>query len=114
MWWSKNLYYKTPYSVTGTIKLTGSEQAPKVIYVQIELSERRKQSNIVLAMVVTKKISTLNDCESSGTTYEALVMRTEEQPQVINMQLVIGKSAHSFEYDKEKCFLKESVAYDKE
>ena len=68
----------------------------------------------MLAMVVTKKISTLNDCESSGTTYEALVMRTEEQPQVINMQLVIGKSAHSFEYDKEKCFLKESVAYDKE
>ena len=27
-WISKNLRYETPYCVTGTIKLTGSEQAP--------------------------------------------------------------------------------------
>ena len=31
MWWSKNPCYETPYSVTGTIKLTGSEQEPKDI-----------------------------------------------------------------------------------
>ena len=30
-------------------------------------------------MVVTNHISTFNDCESGGTTYEALVMRVEEQ-----------------------------------
>ena len=31
VWFSKNLPYETPYSVTGIIKLTGSEQAPKAI-----------------------------------------------------------------------------------
>lgn len=29
--WSKNRIYETPYCVTGTIKLTGSEQEPKDI-----------------------------------------------------------------------------------
>ena len=28
---SKDLCYENPYSVTGTIKLTGSEQSPKSI-----------------------------------------------------------------------------------
>ena len=31
MWFSKNRLYEKPYSVTGTIKLKGLEQAPKVI-----------------------------------------------------------------------------------
>ena len=31
VWFSKNLLYEKPYSVTGTIKLTGSKQAPKAI-----------------------------------------------------------------------------------
>ena len=32
VWISKNLRYETPYCVTGTIKLTGSEQAPTDIW----------------------------------------------------------------------------------
>ena len=31
VWMSKNLEYENPYSVTGTIKLTGPEQSPKGI-----------------------------------------------------------------------------------
>jgi len=31
VWLSKNEAHEKPYSVTGTIKLTGSEQAPKAI-----------------------------------------------------------------------------------
>ena len=57
--------------------------------------------------VVAKHISTLNHCESSGTTCETLVTRAEEQPQVVNVGIVIGKSVHSFEYDKEKQIRKE-------
>ena len=49
VWFSKNRCYETPYSVTGTIQLTGSKQAhTKAIYVKIELSERRKQCNASL------------------------------------------------------------------
>ena len=92
MWKSKNVRYEIPYSVTGTIKLTGSKQEPTVIYVQLGLSERGKQSNTtILVAVVTNHISTFNGCESGGTTYEALVMRAEEQPPVIVIQLVIGR-----------------------
>lgn len=36
-------------------------------------------------------------------------MRVEEQPQVINIQVIIGKSVHSFEYDKEKQIRKEML-----
>ena len=59
--------------------------------------------------VVAKHISTLNHCESSGTTCETLVTRAEEQPQVVNVGIVIGKSVHSFEYDKEKQIRKEML-----
>ena len=51
----KNQCYEIPYSVTGTIQLTGSKQEPTVIYVQIGLSERGKQSNATLAVVVVTK-----------------------------------------------------------
>ena len=58
-----------PYSVTGTIKLTGSKQEPTVIHEKIGLLERGKQSNATsLVVVVTNQISTFNDCESGGTT----------------------------------------------
>ena len=81
-----------PYSGTGTIKLTGSKQEPTVIHEKIGLLERGKQSNATsLVVVVTNQISTFNDCESGGTTVEAPVMRAEEQPPVIVIQLVIGR-----------------------
>jgi len=86
------MLYEIPYSVTGAIQLTGSKQEPTVIYVQIGLSERGKQSNTTsLVVVVTNHISTFNDCESGGTTVEALVMGAEEQPPVIVIQVVIGR-----------------------
>lgn len=84
--------YEIPYSVTSAIQLTGSKQEPTVIDVQIGLSERGKQSNATsLVVVVTNHISTFNDCESGGTTDETLVMRVEEQPPVIVIQVVIGR-----------------------
>ena len=88
----KNQSYEIPYSVTGTIQLTGSKQEPTVIYVQIGLLERGKQSNTTSSVVVvTNHISTFNDCESGGTTCEALVMRDEEQPPFIVIQVIIGR-----------------------
>ena len=59
VWISKNLRYETPYCVTGTIKLTGSEQAPKDIYGKIELSERGKVLGIEICLL-TKNNKQLN------------------------------------------------------
>lgn len=36
-------------------------------------------------------------------------MKVEEQPQVINIRVIIGKQVHSFEYDKEKHIRKEML-----
>lgn len=38
---SKNLAYENPYSVTGTIKLTGSEQNPKNICTDMVIGTRK-------------------------------------------------------------------------
>lgn len=40
--WSKNCLYETPYRVIGMIQLTGLENPPKSVNVQIEFSERGK------------------------------------------------------------------------
>ena len=79
---SRNGSYEPPYSVTGVVKLTGSEQAPKYEYEQIELSERGKQHNAFMRWR-RRIISAFNCCESGGTSCEALVMRVEQQPPVI-------------------------------
>jgi hypothetical protein len=42
VWGSKNIFYETPWDVTGISKLAGSKKAPKGIYTQIGLTERRK------------------------------------------------------------------------
>lgn len=41
MWISKICRYETPYSVTGTIKLTGSYQRPKGICIDSNIGTRK-------------------------------------------------------------------------
>lgn len=41
MWISKTYFYETPYSVTGTIKLTGSYQRPKGICIDSNIGTRK-------------------------------------------------------------------------
>ena len=42
MRWSKIEWYETPYIFMGDIVFTGIEQAPKCIYLQIDLMEQGK------------------------------------------------------------------------
>jgi hypothetical protein len=44
VWLSKNSRYEKPYCVTGAVKPTGPEQAPKGIDVKIGLLEQGKVS----------------------------------------------------------------------
>ena len=52
---SKSIEYEKPYTVTGGIKLAGSKQEPKGIYVQIELSERGKVSCVLLMQNINRR-----------------------------------------------------------
>jgi len=54
-WWSKNLLYETPYSVTGTFKLSGSEQKPTDICTDRIIGTREAAE--LLNNKLTKKIS---------------------------------------------------------
>lgn len=74
---SRNGSYEPPYSVTGVVKLTGSEQTPKYEYEKIELSERGKQHNAFMRWR-RRIISAFNCCESGGTSEEAPVMGAEQ------------------------------------
>ena len=59
MWSSKNITYKKPYSVTGTIKFTGLKRKPKSIYVKIILLEQVKPriyEQLTAMNIVVRKI----------------------------------------------------------
>ena len=70
VWISKSFRYESPYSVTGTVKRTGSQWGPKGNNAQIELLERGKQpmwrSIATDETVTAKNNKRLNGCESGG------------------------------------------------
>ena len=51
MWISKILCYETPYSVIGTIKLTGSHQQPKNTCIDSNIGTRKAWNMEVLPPV---------------------------------------------------------------
>lgn len=67
---SKNLVYENPYSVTGTIKLTGSEQNPKGIckdkIIGTWKGTKEKGTEFLFVVKVVITISLINvDCRAA-------------------------------------------------
>ena len=105
---SKTCCYENPYGITGTVKHTGLQGSSKDICKDRFIGTREADDD----SVCWESITNINISESDATTYEALVMRVEEQALVGNFYNFEELTNVVYGYDKENYHpIKDGDAY---